>query len=88
MGFLAALKSHDGAQAIIDLVGVHPDAQRQGVGRTMIVRFAEHYRDVNELIVGTQVANVPSVQLYESLGFRLKSSQYVLHMHVREGELL
>ena len=54
----------------------------------MIVRFAEHYRDVNELIVGTQVANVPSVQLYESLGFRLKSSQYVLHMHVREGELL
>ncbi len=87
-GFLAALRSHDGATAIIDLVGVHPDAQRQGVGRTMITRFAEHYRDARELLVGTQVANTPSVQLYESLGFRLKSSQYVLHMHVREGELL
>ena len=88
VGFLAALKSHDGTTAIIDLVGVSPSAQRQGVGRTMITRFAEHYRDVKELLVGTQVANVPSVQLYESMGFRLKSSQYVLHLHVRDGALL
>lgn len=85
VGFLAALKSHDGTQAIIDLVGVHPKAQRRGVGRTIIAAFAEHYRDVNELVVGTQVANIPSVQLYESMGFRLKASQTVLHMHVKSG---
>jgi len=86
VGFLAALKSHDGSQAIIDLVGVHPGAQRRGVGRAMITRFAEHYRGAKELLVGTQVANVASVTLYESMGFRLKSSQLVLHMHVREGK--
>lgn len=85
VGFLAALKSHDGTTAIIDLIGVHATAQRQGVGRTMITRFAEHYRDTKELLVGTQVANIPSVKLYESMGFRLKSSQYVLHLHVRDG---
>jgi len=88
VGFLAALKSGDGTQAIIDLVGVHPNAQRKGVGRTMIARFAQHYRDQKELLVGTQVANVASVQTYESMGFRLVSSQYVLHMHVRDGVVL
>ena len=88
LGFLAALKSHDGDTAIIDLVGVKPDAQRQGVGRAMITRFADHYRATKELLVGTQVANTPSVRLYESMGFRLKSSQYVLHLHVRDGSPL
>jgi ribosomal protein S18 acetylase RimI-like enzyme len=33
------------------------------------------------IVVGTQAANIPSVRLYESLGFRLRSSQYVLHHH-------
>lgn len=88
VGFLAALKGHDGEQAIIDLVGVHPDAQRKGVGRAMISRFAEHYANAKELVVGTQVANVPSVRLYESMGFRFKSSTYVLHMHVEDGKIL
>jgi GNAT superfamily N-acetyltransferase len=84
VGFLAALKTKE--SAIIDLVGVHPSAQRGGVGRALIQAFADHYADLPELIVGTQVANVPSIRLYESMGFRLKWSQYVLHLHVREGK--
>jgi ribosomal protein S18 acetylase RimI-like enzyme len=83
IGFLAALKTP--TSAIIDLVGVHPTAQREGVGRALIQAFADHYANVDELVVGTQVANIPSVRLYESMGFRLKSSQYVLHLHLREG---
>ena len=34
-----------------------------------------------ELRVGTQAANVPSVRLYEPLGFSLASAAYVLHLH-------
>lgn len=84
VGFLAALRSSEGA-AVIDLVGVTPDAQRGGVGRALVSAFARHYGDVPEVLVGTQVANVPSVRLYESMGFRFKGSQYVMHMHVRGG---
>ena len=32
-------------------------------------------------IVGTQVANVPSIRLYTKLGFVLSKSTYVLHLH-------
>jgi hypothetical protein len=31
--------------------------------------------------VGTQAANAPSVRLYESLGFRFRDAQFVLHHH-------
>ena len=31
--------------------------------------------------VGTQIANIPSLRLYESLGFRIADTHYVLHYH-------
>lgn len=88
LGFLAALKVDASSTAIIDLVGVSTDAQRRGVGRAMLLAFAARYRDMKELVVGTQVANTPSVRMYETLGFRLKSSQYVLHRHTDAGRPL
>jgi hypothetical protein len=32
--------------------------------------------------VGTQAANIPSLRLYESFGFRVCETAYVLHAHV------
>lgn len=70
---------------VIDLIGVDPAWQGQGIGRDMIL-YAARYgtgdgRVPAGMTVGTQAANVPSVRLYESLGFRLTLAQYVMHFH-------
>jgi RimJ/RimL family protein N-acetyltransferase len=36
--------------------------------------------------VGTQIANLPSIRLYEKLGFSLVKSAYVMHRHVPQPE--
>lgn len=70
---------------VIDLIAVDSAFRNQGIGRDMIA-----YASLNgtgngqipvQLRVGTQAANIPSVRFYESLGFRLVGSQYVLHYH-------
>ena len=84
-GFLAALVGeHAGSRrAIIDLVGVDTSLHRRGIGESLVNAFVEHYRgSCGSMVVGTQVANVPSVRLYEKLGFSLIGSEYVLHKHI------
>lgn len=70
---------------VIDLIGVDPARQGQGLGREMILHAARHGigdgRIPATISVGTQAANIPSVRLYESLGLRLRSAQYVAHRH-------
>jgi dTDP-4-amino-4,6-dideoxy-D-galactose acyltransferase len=83
-GFLAALTTPQ--SAVIDLIGVAPAFQRRRVGAALTAAFVEHYRGrVPALQVGTQVANIPSIRLYERSGFSLVRSQYVLHLHVEKG---
>lgn len=83
-GFLAAMTADGGRgrTATIDLIGVAASLQRQGVGAALVRAFATRYVDNAELVVGTQAANIPSIRLYERLGFRLTGSAYVLHCHV------
>jgi ribosomal protein S18 acetylase RimI-like enzyme len=83
-GFLAALRSSDAA--VIDLVATGDDYRRHGVGEALCAAFINHYRtQCKQLLVGTQVSNVPSSRLYEKLGFKLSKSDYVMHLHVRNG---
>jgi len=84
-GFLAALVSDRGGErtAVIDLIGVGTTLRRRGVGESLVNAFLEHYRgSCGSLAVGTQIANIPSVRLYEKLGFALAASEYVLHKHI------
>lgn len=85
VGFLLLIHGLAG-YLTIDLIGVLPTWQGQGIGREMIA-FAAQSKFDNGLspagmLVGTQAANIPSVRLYESLGFRMKSTQFILHLHV------
>jgi len=84
VGFLQLLWGQEDT-LIIDLIGVAPESQGRGLGRAMICYAAvngtgDHRRPI-KILVGTQAANIPSIRLYESLGFRTRSAKYVLHYH-------
>lgn len=82
-GFLAVLTAEAGGkrQAVIDLVGVAAGSQGRGFGRDLVRFFVREFSSYDELVVGTQAANVPSMRLYESCGFRAARAAYVLHRH-------
>lgn len=87
-GFLAALRlEHDGAPVrVIDLVGIDRRWRGLGFGRSLVSHFTDEAQGrYARLRVGTQAANVASMRLYESCGFRVVDTNYVLHAHVSEG---
>jgi GNAT superfamily N-acetyltransferase len=79
LGFLAVLA--DGPRRIIDLVGVAPEAQGRRLGSALVSAFVERHRDAEELLVGTQAANVPSLRLYSRHGFTVSRAAFVFHRH-------
>jgi len=84
VGFLAVINVEtEGARVcVIDLIGVAPRYQGKGVGAALTAFFVRHYREkFGSLQVGTQVANTPSVRLYQKLGFFISKAQYVMHGH-------
>ena len=90
-GFLQLLWSPSDVLTI-DLIAVAPRSARSGLARAMIgfaaVNGVGDRRRPRGFRVGTQAANIPSVRLYESLGFRLSQAQFVLHHHGRGGPYL
>lgn len=90
-GFLAALGTRVAGQPVrvIDLVGVAQEYQGHGIGKALVQHFIRTaQRTYSSLRVGTQIANIPSVRLYESCGFQMVDSTYVLHMHMKNGKVL
>lgn len=80
VGFLAVLEQGDAR--VIDLVAVAPEAQGRGVGRTLVDTFVRrHAGNGRRLVVGTQLANAPSLRLYAACGFEVASASYVFHLH-------
>ncbi len=85
VGFLAALASSQNGKNIrsIDLIGVDESFQGRGVGKALVNYFIHHYQSQCDFLrVGTQIANIPSVRFYQSLGFSMVATDYVLHRHI------
>jgi ribosomal protein S18 acetylase RimI-like enzyme len=83
-GFLAVIgATRDGRQIrAIDLIAVDPRAHRRGIGRALVTAFISRFGEgAEQLQVGTQIANAPSLALYQQFGFTVRHSAYVLHMH-------
>jgi ribosomal protein S18 acetylase RimI-like enzyme len=80
IGFLQLLRSA-GDELIIDLIAVEAASEGQGIAAAMISFAARNCATAGPMVVGTQVANTRSIRLYERLGFRLQSAQYVYHHH-------
>lgn len=80
-GFNLLMSDPEG-KLIIDLIAVDPACRRRGVARDMIAFAEEELGLPGGLIrVGTQVANIPSIRLYEGIGFRMCEATYVFHCH-------
>jgi len=91
VGFLASVVSGSQEQSfrIIDLIGVSKNNQNQGVATALVNHFINSSVGLySKLRVGTQVANTPSIHLYENFGFWLKNSLYVLHAHMEDGKII
>lgn len=93
VGFLSSVlashhdKSSEEGIAVIDLIAVDPAAQGNGIGRHLTNAFFHHYKPrFNRFRVGTQVANLPALRLYQSMGFQPIASTYVFHGHFQLDE--
>lgn len=66
---------------VIDLIAVSQKHRKKGLSKEMIIYALQNLSARNRWRVGTQSTNIPSVRLYESLGFQNIGSQHVLHKH-------
>jgi hypothetical protein len=49
----------------------------------LVAHFVGAYKDeFDYLQVGTQIANKPSLKLYQAAGFSISGAQYVFHAHI------
>ena len=81
VGFLQILSKSDNI-IVIDLIAVNEENRGKGYAKDMIsYAFTNCLHGVGKIEVGTQIANIASLDLYTKLGFRISSSSYVLHMH-------
>jgi len=79
-GFLQLLMTADSV-LVIDLIAVARPYRGRGLATAMIRHAARTCGKPAKLRVGTQVANVGSLALYQRLGFEITGSAYVLHFH-------
>jgi ribosomal protein S18 acetylase RimI-like enzyme len=78
-GFAQLLGPRDGITTI-DLIGVAAKFRRRGIAGALIAASAG-IAGTRTLRVGTQIANTPSLRLYQACGFGVVASHYVLHYH-------
>ena len=81
VGFLQLLYAE--GDLVIDLIAVDARFRRMGIAGDMINFAQSTIKGFQRVVVGTQLANVPSIRLYESMGFRAAGSKYIFHFHSR-----
>ena len=78
-GFL--LLVHNDSVLTIDFIAVDKGYRGRGIAGDMI-KYAEAGGGRFSVIsTGTQITNLPSLRLYEGMGFRIAASQYTFHYH-------
>ena len=78
-GFIQILERED--HFIIDLIAVDNRYQKRGVAGRMMEFSFKHYKDLAYCLVGTQISNIPSINLYLKYGFKFHNSKYVFHFN-------
>ncbi len=73
---------HRGQDLVIDLIAVDGAWRGRGVARDLIALAQDQAPALERLLVGTQLANRPSLALYQGLGLKLVDAAYVYHLHL------
>lgn len=75
------LYSRNGDAATVELVGVSPATQHQGLGKMMwySLELQLASNNITQIHVGTQIANTGAIGLYSSVGCRLIGCNQVYH---------
>lgn len=83
-GFLQLLEQDSGRTINVDLIAVLEKYHGQGFASQMIEYAAKHCAGkAMNYKVSTQAANIPSLRLYEKMGFTMCQSLYIFHAHGR-----
>ncbi|MBI2328758.1 MAG: GNAT family N-acetyltransferase [Chloroflexi bacterium] len=80
IGFLLLIYGEDGT-LVIDLIAVDEKYRRKGVAEDMIAFAESQCHGFTQIRVGTQLANAPSLRLYEGMRFKITAAQYTFHYH-------
>ena len=80
VGFLQLLNKDD-ESLVIDLIAVRESARGRGYASRMISFAADNSMNSPPIYVGTQLTNLPSIALYENLGFRMSAADHVFHFN-------
>jgi len=78
-GFVQLL--HSGKDLVIDLIAVDRNFRRKGIASDMICFAQAAIKGFKRVRVGTQLANIPSIRMYERLKFMAIDASYVFHYH-------
>lgn len=78
-GFVQLLEKKD--HYIIDLISVDRKFQRRGIASALLTYCDSIYQNLEYAVVGTQIANVHSINLYLKHHYLFHSSQYVFHFN-------
>jgi len=83
-GFCLLLLEDSAKTLTIDLIAV--DKSYRGAGAaTDMIHFSPLSHSALRRRVSTQIANIPSLRLYEKAGYRIAKSTYILHAHGRQN---
>lgn len=86
LGFVTINKKDD-HHAYIDLIAVRENCRGQGIGSALVDASLNWLKEqgFKTVTVGTQIANVPAIRLYERRGFLLTHSQYSFHKFLKNA---
>lgn len=79
VGFLLLVEKKN--NLIIDLIALDEKYYGKKIAEDMITFAENNIKNINKIIVGTQISNIPSIRFYEKCGFRKIESNYVFHYH-------
>ncbi|MGT2755978.1 GNAT family N-acetyltransferase [Streptococcus ovuberis] len=79
VGFIRCIGDGEPIVVIQDLL-VHPDHQKQGIGRTLLKKIWDHYSHVRQLQLNTDLNDATANQFYRNLGMKsLQEGQLIAY---------
>lgn len=77
-----------GDEMALELFVVRPDAQGKGLGKKLFIEMMKVSGESGQHVIsaGTQLHNIPAIQLYEKMGFRTTNTFLYYHVWPKKGE--